>query len=150
MKKKLKKFESGAVDINQWQVGKEQFIEELSRRGLNIAMLSSFCISDTMSLSYKIAMLWNIKGFENHAYRKEFINCLALDIGCLLIDTYYFITSCEREPHSNLDSSYHIMLISLIYNNYYLANESQRKLFDKNINYYRTLITDILDVDEAA
>jgi hypothetical protein len=145
MKKPVKAVDIVAIDNNQWKVEKKDFVEELTRRGLNIAMLSDLCISDAMSLSYKIATLWNMKGFENHAYRQEFINCVAFDIGCLLIDTYYLITSCEREPHNDLDSSYPAILIRLIYNNYYLANDRQKEFFDRNIHYYQTLITDVMD-----
>jgi hypothetical protein len=150
MKKLVNRVDIDAIDNNQWKLEKDDFVEELTRRGLNVAMLSDLCISDAMSLSYKIALLWNMKGFENHAYRKEFINCVAFDIGCLLIDTYYLITSCEREPHNHLDSSYPAILIRLIYNNYYLANDRQKKFFDHNIYYYQTLITTVTADNEVA
>jgi hypothetical protein len=135
-------------DINQWKLDKEQFVEELKEKGPNYPMISSRCIRDLYSLSYKLVKEWSFEDSEDIPLAIKIRNIMAIDISCLLINEGYiqFLFGVQESCFVQ----YRSKLINLLFDNYHLANASERKHFDKKVEYFKGILTSVSDYDEAA
>lgn len=131
--------ENSENHYERWNMGKENFLYEIKARNIPTDHCSSSFIDDLYEYSNMLASLYSLPSNHYQRFRKEFLSCLTVDIGCLILNHNYLgILLAMDIEYFNVDDkecnfAYHRMVSSLIYGKRHLLTDSQKLHFGDSV-----------------